>query len=97
MFYWLLYFSDMLKDSCKSSEQTSQKVALELQELKKKLRDQRKATERSETDAKKYLEVLTAAKATLAGTLNTIEDVTSVETKATTVSPAQIKKEVNGE
>ena len=46
-------FADMLKDSCKSSEQNSQKVALELQELKKKLRDQRKVTERAEADAKK--------------------------------------------
>ena len=45
--------SDMLKDSCKSSEQNSRQVALELQELKKKLRDQRKVTERAEADAKK--------------------------------------------
>ena len=89
----------MLKDSCKSSEQTSQKVALELQELKKRLRDQRKATERSESDAKKYYDVLSAAKSSLSYTLSSIQDVTSSDSKGSTggTSTVQIKKEVNGD
>lgn len=57
--------ADSLKESCESSEQTSQKVALELQELKRKLRDQRKATERAEADNRKYHESLTFVKSHL--------------------------------
>ena len=67
---------DMLKESCKSSEQNSQKVALELQELKKKLRDQRKATERAESDAKRYYDGLSACKSYLHSALDAARVVT---------------------
>ena len=64
----------MLKSSFNSSEQNSQKVALELQELKKKLRDQRKATERAEHDSKKYYEALARAKGPLSSLLQDLKD-----------------------
>lgn len=66
----------MLKESCKSSEQNSQKVALELQELKKKLRDQRKATERAESDAKRYYDALSGCKSYLHSALDAARVVT---------------------
>ena len=90
----------MLKDSCKSSEQNSQKVALELQELKKKLRDQRKATERSESDAKKYYESLTVVRSHLHSALDNVRVVTE-KTSSTksdhtdSKKEQEIKKEVN--
>ena len=75
----------MLKDSCKSSEQNSQKVALELQELKKKLRDQRKATERSESDAKRYYESLSSVKSHLVNALDSVRTVTERSTTSSSL------------
>ena len=74
--------SDMLKDSCKSSEQNSRQVALELQELKKKLRDQRKATDRAESDSKKYYESLLSIKTHLNSAMDTVRVVTTEKSSA---------------
>ena len=83
--------SDMLKASFSSSEQNSQKVALELQELKKKLRDQRKATEVSEANAKKYHEMLLRSRYTLQ---NLMADFKS--TLGEKEEKPVVKQEVNG-
>jgi hypothetical protein len=96
--------ADMLKSSFNSSEQNSQKVALELQELKKKLRDQRKATERAEHDLKKYYDVLSKARTPLSSLLSDIKDTLgtgfkSASTSSSSSEPAvkqEPKEEVNG-
>lgn len=87
---------EMLKSSFNSSEQNSQKVALELQELKKKLRDQRKATDRAESDAKKYYEVLNRSKGPLGQLLGDIKDTLGGNDSKSDVKQ-EIKSEVNGE
>ena len=104
----LLCVTDMLKSSFNSSEQNSQKVALELQELKKKLRDQRKATERAEHDLKKYYEVLSKARTPLSSLLNDIKDTLGTGFKSASSSSSsgnsssepsvktEPKEEVNG-
>ena len=50
----VVFFPEELRTSFSSSEQNSQKVALELQDLKKKLRDQKKQTDTAESAAKRY-------------------------------------------
>ena len=90
------FISEMLKSSFNSSEQNSQKVALELQELKKKLRDQRKATDRAEGDAKKYYDVLNRSKGPLSALLGDIKDTLGGGDSKSDVK-SEIKQEVNGE
>ena len=87
----------MLKSSFNSSEQNSQKVALELQELKKKLRDQRKATERAEHDAKKYYEVLAKAKPALNSVLQEIKDSMGKPTSSSSSSSSSSEQTVKTE
>ena len=97
--------ADMLKSSFTSSEQNSQKVALELQDLKKKLRDQRKATERAEHDAKKYYEVLNKSQKPLSSVLSEIKDTLGLSSKSSSSSSSssnqevksEVKEEVNGD
>lgn len=87
----------MLKSSFTSSEQNSQKVAMELQELKKKLRDQRKATDRHEQESKRYHDTLLRAKAPISQLLQDIKDVIAADNSSSSNIKAEIKTEVNGE
>lgn len=97
---------DMLKDSYSSSEKNSQKVAQELQELKKRLRDQRKATDQAETFVKKYSDILSRSKSVLGGLLTDVKEVldTTKESSSSGSSgvkkedaEVKVKKEMNGE
>ncbi len=49
-----LCVADELQTNLSSSEQTGQKVALELADLKKKLREQRRLTDTANTNAQKF-------------------------------------------
>ena len=77
-------------------------MALELNELKKKLRDQKKATDTAESSAKKYRGALESVKqhtqensSLIAKALSESESSTTSKGKGKTDSP--IKTEVNGE
>ncbi len=85
----------MLKSSFSSSEQNSQKVALELQELKKKLRDQKRATDIAEANARRCQQVLGRSKLALSGVLEDIKDTMTPDTPVKS-EPKEIKTE-NGE
>ena len=83
-FFYCLYFSDELKSSFTSSEQNSQKVALELQDLKKRLREQKKLTELAEKDSNKYMETLLKSQDALSLVLTDMSSSTGVKVKVKT-------------
>ena len=83
-------------------------MASELQELKKKLRDQRKASDQAEVFTRKYNEVLMRSRTALTSLLSDVKDVldmkeTSLMTSSSTSPPStpvkkeDVKAEVNGE
>ena len=82
----------MLKTSFSSSEQNSQKVGLELQDLKKKLRDQRKATDMAEASSKKFHDLLARSQHTLQNLVHDYKVALSSDKEDKT----QVKQEING-
>ncbi|ELU05545.1 hypothetical protein CAPTEDRAFT_214786 [Capitella teleta] len=83
---------DMLKASFSSSEQNSQKVGLELQDLKKKLRDQRKATDGAESSAKKFHDLLARSQHTLQNLVHDYKSALASDKE----DKALVKQEING-
>ena len=67
--------ADTLRTDFESSQQTAQKAASELTETKKRLREQRRATDRAENDGQSFKEALDAIKTHLVVALDTARDV----------------------
>lgn len=88
-----------LKSSYNSSEQNSQKAVLELSDVKKKLREQKKSSESMETNAKKYRSLLeTLRHQMVEGTAAIQKSLGEADTSKTKVkTESQVKTEVNGE
>ena len=105
-------FPDELRTSFSSSEQNGQKVATELQELKKKLRDQRRVTDSAEKDCRRMTDMLSRSRSTLSNLMSDMakvlgdsdkdkdksdKDKSDKDSKDSLKSEKDIKKEVNGE
>ena len=93
-----LFFSDSLRKSFTNSEQSGQKVADELQRLKRKLEEQtekRKAAEKSQED---MLRVILSAKGQLTHVTDKLGEAVP-KIKEEPVTPVKVKEEpkVNGE
>ena len=103
----IIVVPDVLKESFNNSERNSQKVATELQELKKRLREQRKATEQAEGILRRHSDVLGRSKNILSSLLGDVKDALDAGKAegVTAASPVkkeedmkkEIKKEINGE
>lgn len=85
-----------MKSSFNSSEQNSQKVASELQDLKTKLREQRKLSESAVSSNKKFFDVMSKSKDVLHKIVSDVEDVLSTAVDSKKSSPKAEPKE-NGD
>jgi predicted transcriptional regulator len=85
-----------MKSSFNSSEQNSQKVASELQDLKTKLREQRKLSESATSSNKKFVDVMSRSKDILHKIVGEVEDAlnTAVDKK---LSPTKTELKENGD
>ena len=92
----MFIYTDMLKASFSLSEQNSQKMTAEIQELKKKLREQKQQTETAESMARKMADVVSRSKGALASVLSDLRSVNEEREKLKDAKP--IKSEpINGE
>lgn len=91
--------AEELRTSFSSSEQNSQKVALELQEIKKKLRDQRRTTDNMEKDNRKLTDLLRKSCSSLSSVVSDMSKHMGDSDKSDLPIKAEkdVKKEVNGE
>ena len=84
-----------LKSTFSSSEQKSQNTAIELVDLKKKLRDHKKSADSAETNAKKYRIALESLSKNMSEHISLVDKAIGSESKIKKESP--VKSEVNGE
>ena len=87
-------FPDELQTNLSSSEQTGQKVALELADLKKRLREQKRNTETANQNAQKFQEVLVKARTQLS---SLVEDCKTVLVGEKRDDKSDIKTEMKAE
>ena len=87
-------FADELQTNLSSSEQTGQKVALELADLKKRLREQKRQTETANQNAQKFQELLVKARTQLR---SLVEDCNTVLVGERKDDKSEIKTEVKRE
>ena len=85
---------DELQTNLSSSEQTGQKVALELADLKKRLREQKRNTEMANQNAQKFQEVLVKARTQLS---NLVEDCNTVLVGERKDDKSDVKSEIKSE
>ena len=90
----LFFFTDELQTNLSSSEQTGQKVALELADLKKRLREQKRQTETANQNAQKFQEVLVKARTHLS---SLVEDCNTVLVGERKDDKSDVKTEVKNE
>ncbi len=89
------FISDELQSSLSNSEQTGQKVALELADLKKRLRDQKRQTESANHNAQKFQEVLVKVRSQMTGLVDDCNQVLVGDKKDDIKS--ELKSEVKSE
>lgn len=78
LFHWLSLLTESVRMSYGVAESTNQAMSSEIQELKKKLRDQRRSLDQVESNAKKYRDLLTRARSTLSTLTADIKDAMTV-------------------